>query len=317
MSVGVLDGLYKDVPAKLLRSEALEVMVLPSVGGRIASLRWLADDRELLWQNSHSEHATVRYGMSYDEGEFAGIDDMLPTINPDVLDSHPWEGVSLPDHGEVWSLPWQESSGHSSISLNVDGLRLPYTLSKVVQLDSFELRVGYTLENRSRFEMPMLYAAHPLFNVDEGDSLVVPNDLRAVWNAVPSAEFAELGKELTYPLARDDAGQQVDLSTMPARGEAGYRKFYFRQPVSEGRAEIIRHDAKLRIAMQWEPTVLPYLGVWMNYGGFADQYNLAPEPATAGMDSPTSAQKWGMESVLEPSEVVRWEWAIKVSSIAN
>jgi hypothetical protein len=65
--------------------------------------------------------------------------------------------------------------------------------------------------------------------------------------------------------------------------------------------------------MAWPPETVPYLGMWVNEGGWADQYNVAPEPATGGMDRVDAAGMWGMNSVLRGGETLQWWLSITVS----
>jgi hypothetical protein len=44
----------------------------------------------------------------------------------------------------------------------------------------------------------------------------------------------------------------------------------------------------------------------LNEGGWAGQYNIAPEPATGGMDRVDFAKMWGMNSVLKAHEHQTW-----------
>ena len=46
--------------------------------------------------------------------------------------------------------------------------------------------------------------------------------------------------------------------------------------------------------------------MWVNEGGWDGQYNIAPEPATGGMDRVDFSKMWGMNSVLKARESARW-----------
>ena len=54
--------------------------------------------------------------------------------------------------------------------------------------------------------------------------------------------------------------------------------------------------------------------MWLNEGGFADQYNIAPEPATAAMDRVDFSKAWEMDSVLEGYEKEKWHLNIVVTT---
>ena len=75
---------------------------------------------------------------------------------------------------------------------------------------------------------------------------------------------------------------------------------------------MLRDDASaLTIGMAWPKEKVPYLGMWLNEGGYAGQFNIAPEPATAAMDRIDFAKMWGMGSVLAPKS--RHEWHLIIT----
>ena len=70
----------------------------------------------------------------------------------------------------------------------------------------------------------------------------------------------------------------------------------------------------LNIGLAWPAETVPYLGMWVNEGGWFGQYNVAPEPATAAMDRVDAAKMWGAASTLSAGEFRRWWLAITVRS---
>ena len=72
------------------------------------------------------------------------------------------------------------------------------------------------------------------------------------------------------------------------------------------------HDPKLglNIGLAWPGDTVPFLGIWVNEGGWADQYNVAPEPATGAMDRVDFARMWAMNSVLRAGEKEEWRLSI-------
>jgi hypothetical protein len=57
---------------------------------------------------------------------------------------------------------------------------------------------------------------------------------------------------------------------------------------------------------------VPYLGVWVNEGGWVGQYNIALEPSTGAMDRVDFARMWGMNSFLRSFEQRQWYLNIAV-----
>lgn len=297
---------YKDVPAVVLENDVLKAAITHEHGARTASIIYKPQQRELLWQNPDPVHARPGYGAGYEEGEFAGFDEMFPTISRCFYETGPWAGTEIPDHGEVWTLPWEYTKAGDGISatFTVYGVRFPYRLSKTVRLTGIDGTVFYSeyrVENLSRYDLDFIWAAHPLFNTHEGMRIIVPEGMDRIVNAVPGKTLGPYGREMPFP-----AGTGRDLSLVPERNGVGYQKYYFSGKVREGWCLLYSPDWKLNIALSFPKDIVPYLGVWLNEGGLAGQYNIAPEPATGAMDRVDFSKMWGMSSTLKGGGSVSW-----------
>ena len=109
-----------------------------------------------------------------------------------------------------------------------------------------------------------------------------------------------------YPEAEIEGRGRFDLSGVPQKGGADYQKYWFLEKSSEGWCILHDPERRLNIGLAWPTGTVPYLGVWVNEGGWSGQYNVAPEPATAAMDRVDFSKAWGMNSVLESGEVKQW-----------
>ncbi len=305
--MNVYENNYKNLKSVVLDNRDLRVEIVPAAGARTASILFKSADCELLWQNTGKVHAPVSYAQPFPDGEKAGFDEMFPTINKCLCPDFPWRGVELPDHGEVWAIPWSDEKRTEDVVFSVFGVRLPYRLSKRVRLEGSSIKTVYRVENLSPFPMPFLYAAHPLFNVDKDDRIIVPDNLTSVINAVPSVDLPDYGREY---------GWTKEFSDMPEKTCDGYRKYYFRQKNTAGWSVLRREKQGFEIKMSVSADKLPWLGIWMNSGGWDSQYNLALEPASAPMDDPVAARAWGNESVLSPCEVREWALDIEISDFS-
>jgi hypothetical protein len=99
-------GSFKDQDAIVLENDTVRAVLLPAWGAKTVSLFHKGLGIETLWQNPAAAFKKTGYGASYDTGEFAGFDEMFPTISRCFYEADPWSGVEVPDHGEVWSIPW-------------------------------------------------------------------------------------------------------------------------------------------------------------------------------------------------------------------
>ena len=312
-------GKYKDVSTVILENDALTVKILPDWGSKIASIIYKPLNRELLWQNPGEVYRKTGYGDGYETGEVSGFDEMFPTItkcrceNPFAYGVDVADVVEIPDHGEVWSIPWEYETEGDTVRLQVNGVRFPYRLEKIVSLSGAVIHIEYAAENLSGSDFDFIWAAHPLFNASEGMEIIVPEGMNEIINSVPGPRFKEYGERLSFPVARLADGNEFRCDAVPAQNDTGYQKYYFSGKVGEGWCLLYDRGHRLNIGLSFPADTVPYLGMWVNEGGWEGQYNIAPEPATGGMDSVDAAKKWGMNSVLKPGEPYRWHLNISAA----
>jgi hypothetical protein len=298
-STEIKAGHFKDQEAIILENGALKAAVLPQWGSKLASLFYKPLGFELLWQNPAPGFRESSYADPYELGEASGFDEMFPTIARCFYEDHPWAGVEMPDHGELWSIPWSYETEGERLMLRVEGVRFPYRVEKTVSLAAEVLRYDYRVENLSGSDFDFIWAAHPLFNASPGMRLIVPGDLHTIVNAVPSQRLGGYGRMYRYPEAEIPGRGTFDLSRIPEKGGADYQKYWFVKRSVEGWCVLHDPERLLNIGLAWPVDQVPYLGVWVNEGGWSGQYNVAPEPATAAMDRVDFSKAWGANSVLK------------------
>jgi galactose mutarotase-like enzyme len=320
-------GTYKDVEAVVLENDFLRVAVVPECGSKIASMVYKPRGLELFWQNPALSFRKSAYADDYELGDISAFDEMFPTISRCFYERFPWAGTEVPDHGEVWSIPWDlgsEFAGElgrrivggpvkgSAVNLSVRGIQFPYKLTKRVALEGSRLRIDYTASNLSGFELDYIWAAHPLFNAAEGMELIVPRGMDRVVNTIPSPRLGGYGRVLEFPIAWREDGTELNLGEVPAKNDAGYQKYWFLGKATEGWCMLHDKEKSLTVGMSYPVEKVPYLGVWLNEGGWEGQYNIAPEPATGAMDRIDFSRMWGMNSVLKGRQTLSWHLCISV-----
>src|SRR5581483_1530299 len=113
-----------------LESEALRVVIVPELGAKIVSLFDKLAAYEWLVAPMRPPRA-VEYGAIFVEQDMSGWDEMMPTID---ACAYPVPGAYanryLPDHGEVWSLPWtRDESDDEVLSFSIKVVPCPITCS--------------------------------------------------------------------------------------------------------------------------------------------------------------------------------------------
>ena len=90
-----------EFPGIRLQNSELDVTVLPTLGGRIWSLRQKRTDVEWIWHRPGVPLSVASAGTAYDDHWAGGWEELFPNDAPGSF-----EGRELPDHGEWWSNPW-------------------------------------------------------------------------------------------------------------------------------------------------------------------------------------------------------------------
>ena len=304
---------YEGLAAIVMEDECLRAVVIPGWGGKIASLYDLRHDREWLHRNPHLPYRLPAYGDNYvRDFDAGGFDECFPNISAGDYPVTPWQDTPLPDHGEVWSLPWQVSEDDEELHLAVSGVRLPYWLEKTLTLDDGCLRCDYRLANPTSFPMAFVWSSHPTFAVQPGLRLHLPATSVQVEGALGPFP-ARAGETVAWPVVGG-----VDRSILPPR-DAGTATKLFAMKLDGGRVALEEPESGARIALHFDPELIPNVGLWMNFGGWAgipdvpNYYNLAIEPCIGAADSVTDAMHNGTAGWLPAHGERRWWLEFRVA----
>ena len=316
--IRVNSGKFRGTDSIILESKELKVTLVPAVGGKMASLLHKETGKELLWQNPADKFIPLKYDSSYVEGDISGFDEMFPTINECFYPSKPWKGINMPDHGEVWALPWDYGITDNTVHLWVHGVRMPYKLEKWVTIvEDNIVSSNYQVTNLSPFSFNFIWAAHPLFNADEYTRIIMPPTVREIINVFGlRPRLGVHGEKHSWPVTRDVEGKEYDMSKLLPLGQGSFDKYYVWGRMREGWCALHNTESKMAIALSFDPAKVPYLGMWVNEGGFCNQYNVAPEPCTGAYDQIDVATQWGAVASLEGRQTYCWPLRISVKHMA-
>ncbi|MCP4404205.1 MAG: hypothetical protein GY801_43720 [bacterium] len=297
---------HKSTKALVLENEWLAVSILPEIGSKIVSILYKPLNHELLWQEPDEDLPQIGYATPYGKAESIGFDEMFPTVSRCFCEDEPWLGAEIPDHGEVRTLPWDYELEDRCVKLRIHGGRFPYLLEKTVRLDEACVKIDYCATNLSPFDFQYIWAAHPLFTAVPDMEIVVPQGMNSIINSVAGATLQSYGKQYDFPLAMLDNGEQCSLEKISEKDGVGYQKYYFAGKVPEGWCALYNPEKQLNVGLSFPKEQIPYLGMWVNEGGWGEQYVVAPEPASGAMDRVDFARQWGMNSVLTAHSQVSW-----------
>jgi len=301
---------YRDDVSYILENANLRILVLPERGGKIVSLMNKTNSSEWLWPPENDERGPAGTG-EFNAREAFGFDEMFPNIVPEWRKDLPEGEGQLPDHGEVWRRSWKTLSYDSSrIDLAVRGEVLPYEFYRSIKLQENRLHLTYRVENRSSQAIPALWTPHPLFSFFSDTELLVPPCVKSILQAMDDGPLGRNGAfhKLGADGFVDGAGSLFRPGELP---EGSAFKFYAAAALEEGWCGL--RDRRGTLMMRFPVRTLPWLGFWINKGGWGGQYNLALEPATAPMDSPGASEAMDIPARWEGKEVKQWEWEIDIS----
>ena len=307
MDISVTNEKYKDIDAIKMESPVLSILIIPESGGKIQSIFHKSWQRELLYQSGHEKFIKARYADPFGMGDVSGFDEIFPSIEECVYPAYPWKGTLVPDHGEVWALPWDYSIEDEVITMSVNGVRFPYRLEKRVEFISDScFRLSYQAENLSDFNMPFIWSPHPYFLCDKGSRVVLPPSVKKVISTCGlENKLGDYGSVHEWPLTTLSDGSRYDISdVMDPPYAAKCEKFYAVNHPEEGWCALLNAQSGETIGLSYPPEKLPYLGVWE--GIINGRYVTAIEPVTGSLDRLDLSFYANMAGVIKRRSVYSW-----------
>ncbi|CAN5642745.1 hypothetical protein BH24ACT5_BH24ACT5_02020 [soil metagenome] len=279
-----------------LRVGETSVTIEPELGGRISSVR--LGGREWLHQPT-SPRRPARPFDPFVRPDLAGWDEMVPTCVPVRFD-----GVDLPDHGEVWARSWaavERPDGGSdlrdSLGLEVACDSTTIRVRRVARLGPDRLDLDYELTNEGSVVSAAFWMAHPLFDAtDLVDVALSPTPISVVRTYSDSDE--------------PDASPRYLPREIP---DGGFRKYRIGGGDAVRAVRLMASDGT-ELTMTWRAPVPIFTQIWVDSGAVGTGPVVAPEPAIAWGDDPVSARTAGALPLLAPGETLAF--SLRVSARA-
>ena len=300
----------------ILENSELAVTVIPAEGGRISSLRSLKSGVEFLTQSlRRGPYVQPGLDASFPDGPCAGIEECIPTVGRCGMET---QGGTAPDHGDFWQLAW-ETTQYSDTRLNLHaiGFSRPLLLSKELRLEGSALKVSYRVENLQHQTVSFLYACHPLFAVSQGDRVLLPQDAHSlVLYYSRNDRLGTAGAEVSWPSTQANIPLDIVGSY-----RTGIAEMLYTDRLGVGVCGIYRNNERQGIKVLFDVAQLPYLGVWLCYGGWPDrdieplQYAVALEPTVAPCNTLAEAQRTSTATILGSRESFDWDIRFQITDV--
>ena len=315
MNAAINQTVWHGLSAWSLDTEILRTVIVPELGAKLVSLFDKRSQREWLIGPGDRPFRVVPYGATFVDQDMSGWDEMFPTIlacnYPGLGDRH---GEFLPDHGEVWVLPWSlDDANVGQVTLSVAGQALPYRLTRTATYSAADtLQLHYRLVNLGPEVMPYLWAAHPQFDCGAEAEMVVPSHISTVCNAIGEAwGWGVPETRFDWPLATAPGGTEVRIDRIGPPSLKGARKFFVPPELRVSWAALICHPSNDWLRLEWDAQRVPYLGLWADEGVFNPDSVAALEPMTGYYDSLITAWDKQLVSMIKPGDTHTWTLSVR------
>lgn len=268
-------------PAIAITSGSADLVLSPARGGKIVSL---LDQRGREWLSQPGGETglppVARPGAVFTDAEMCGWDECAPTIVACVV-----AGADLPDHGELWTQRWWARADQAGTT----GPSFRYRFTRRVKPipDGFALHYEVQAIERS---FPFLWAAHPQFLAPPGSHVLVDAG-ESVWDVL-----AEPAVQQPW---------DPDLACMDSVPHGSCRKFFLLPERPASAAELRLADGS-GLRLEWDASILPYLGVWFDARRYSREDVIALEPSTAFYDGLDRAVRLGTVPTVHPGTPLTW-----------
>ncbi len=299
--------------AVALESADARLIAIPRLGGKIASLSSLASGREFLWRDPTRPYRLQTYGDDFGNYDASGFDECFPSIGACPYPGFPWDGIEIPDHGELWCIPWNyELLEDETLYMHAHGIRFPYSFEKWItpaqNQAGFTLR--YRISNHAPFPFTYLWSAHPLFAAEPGMRIIFPSQPQVrLTFALGDRVQGELLQEYTWPWLQAPNGIPLDYSLIGTPDLNANDKVYANAP-PEGWCGLYQPQTGEYLALTFLPEQVPFVGVCINHGGWPFSgvrgYWVALEPCTGYPDRLDHAIEQAVHRILPAYGQAEW-----------
>ncbi|HEX8340235.1 MAG TPA: DUF5107 domain-containing protein [Tepidisphaeraceae bacterium] len=280
-----------------IENEHLKLAVWPQFGGKIASAIDKADGFELLYNIPEELPTRCQYDMAYDMAFSSGWDECFPAVAAGPYPLHPYQGVPVPDHGELWPLPTTAVPTLNGITTVWHGLRFGYRLTRKLYLDGPTIRAEYTLINLAPFDFRFLWSPSLLLSTLSPIELNLSDAPMAggfLWPQI------DAGTRFTTFDALPPGQSWSLLSDAPLSTPAGVRY------PARGRRLLIAYDSADSVAAWW--------AVLLDTGLLAGSRYVSVAPITARAESIKEAVDLDTAATVKASGRITWSMQLAVEA---
>ena len=301
---------YGTMDALQVENEQTVIVVMPKLGGKIASLFNKKKQFEAMYQSKQG-YTLATYGAPFDAYDSSGYDDAFPNVTKEevVIED---KTVAYLDHGDIWSAIFKWKKIQDGIRLTYKDEVRHYTYVKDIRLVGEGVKVTYNITNHAEEDLYYLWLLHMICKIEKGMYLELKEQgIQVIENASDGSCLGQEGNLTPYPKVLVE-GEYRHFNTLFEAPLNGCEKYYFKHVFKEGYTRLVYPESDASIILKWDATQLPYVGVWITQGGYRGEYNCAIEPTTSYYDSVSKAIETKTHCVLKCNESVSFIMEISI-----
>jgi galactose mutarotase-like enzyme len=263
--------------AVVLSNDVLELVIFPGTGARIYSIFHKESQTEFLWHHPHNPPRPTNTTETFDDVFPGGWDELFPTCDPCEF-----QGIHIPDHGEVWAIPWEWAIEKVDdvtqwLYTGVTAKLFPVRFERRIHLDVHQpkFQLHYRLTNLSSKRLKLIWGIHPLFAISPHHRLELPPGTMKV-DLSSEEKFGTHGQLYAWPTLPTAQGV-TDMRNLPGPEAKAFAGHYCIEP-SENWFALTNTRKHVGIAVVYPSEIFRSLWLWQSYGGWREWYHLAVEP---------------------------------------
>lgn len=317
MKIKIYRSNYKDQSAINIESNLIKAQFLTHIGSKMCSFIYKPINLDLLVHRNSKKYKIEKYDGNYLDGECSGFDEMFPSVSECYYESFPWQGIRIPDHGELWSVPWEYEVKDDKLIMAVYGIRFPYRMKKTIHfIEDNILSIRYELINLSNFNFEFIWAAHPMFIVEEGSEILLPDEVEKVLTSFSySGRIGKYGDEHNWPSFKSKKGKEERLNVVRSDSVKDTEKYFIKGKMPKGWCALKYNKSNIILILSFPNNIVSYLSVLPNEGGWNNLYNIFIEPCTSSFDRLDVAKLRNEYCSVKPRSKINWYLNLTISEV--
>jgi hypothetical protein len=304
---------HQSFPAVRLENEALTVVSIPELGGKIIRLADRASGFDPVFTNPHTGLVKYPYDAPYTTSD-SGIGELLPTIGPGEYPEAPWQGVRLPDKGELWTQPFTTRVEGEALVQSCCGVRFPYRLTRRLSLQADSVVLEYALENLCGFDLRYLWSLQPhlILTAEVAIEVDGPAAFYVDWSKNHALEART--RKYPWPQAVTQDGARVEFSRI--RGMDGNADKLFLTDLAKGEVRLRYLDRRVSLVFGFDNNAIRHCGLWINRRGWPSEGKptelLAVQPCNCTSDFFADSLRQGSGGLVKAHSDTTWKVTIEM-----